>query len=153
MDIQNFFILRRPRKWPSRRTHRTDPASAGSCVGSDIGRAIGRHQLRPAPVKSAMVRLAVPVVTGYGAALGVEFLASEAHLITQRIAPRDDAAPALRAALPIVHVVLLERSAGAKHAGASKPYRLFHLRRRRFVRVNECPALGLVGAARVPHAD
>src|SRR5215469_7811907 len=114
---------------------------------------IGRHQLRPAPVKSAMVRLTVPVVAGYGSALRVEFFAPEAHLVTQRIAPRDNAAPGLRAALPIVHVVLLERSARAKYAGASEPYGLFHLRRRRLVGVNKCPALGLLGAARMPHAD
>src|SRR5271165_4177573 len=118
-----------------------------------MGRAIGRHQLRPAPVKSAMVRFTVAVVAGYSPALGVEFLASEAHLITQRIAPRDNAAPRLRAALPIVHVVLLERSARAKHARAGEPYGLFHFRRRCLVGVNECPALGLVGAARVPYAD
>src|SRR5690349_16347528 len=102
MAFRKSLILRRPRKRPSRRTHGADPAQLLS------------HQLRPAPVKSAMVRLAVPVVAGYGPALQIEFLAPEAHLVTQRMAPRDDATPGLRAALPIVHVVLLERPARAE---------------------------------------
>src|SRR5690349_3618052 len=87
-------------------------------------RALPRHQLGPAPVEAAVVRLAVAIVAGDGGEIRVEPLAAAAHLVIQRMTAGDDAAPGLGAALPVVHVVLLEGAAGAEHAGAGEADRL-----------------------------
>src|ERR1044071_5821854 len=98
-----------------------------------------------------MVRLAVAVFAGHRLEVRIEAFVSEAHAVVQRIAPRDDAAPGLGAALPIVHVVLLEGAAGAEHAYPREAYRLLHLGRSRLVGIGPGPDLGLVGAARMPY--
>src|SRR5712691_5300553 len=82
---------------------------------------LGCHQLGPAPVKPAMVRFAVAIVARQRREIGIEPLVSQAHCVVQRMAAGDDAAAGLGAALPIVHVVLLECATRSEHAGPGEP--------------------------------
>src|SRR5438046_907227 len=87
------------------------PASSIVCRG--FRPALGFHQLGPAAIEPAVVALAVAIVAGPGVQRLVEAFAAEAHLVIQILAPGDRTARCLGAALPIVHVVLLE---GARRA-------------------------------------
>src|SRR5207302_6816160 len=100
-----------------------------------------RHQLVPAALETAVVRLAVAVVAGDGAILRIELLAAEPHRVVQRVATGHRAAPGLGTALPIVHVVLLKGAAGAEDPGAGEADRLLDLGRRRLVGVYPGPDL------------
>src|SRR3984893_15030082 len=115
--------------------------------------AVGGHQLCPAAVEPAVVAFTVAVVAGPGAERLIVALVAEPHLVGDRIAPGDDAAPGQGTALPVVHVVLLEGAGRAEHADASQPDRLLDLGRRRLVDKAPGPDLGLVGPARVPHPE
>src|ERR1700730_16429738 len=115
--------------------------------------AVGGHQLGPAAVEPAVVAFAVAVIAGPGAETFVVVLVAEPHLVGDRIAPGDDAAAGQRAALPIVHVVLLEGAGRAEHPNAGQPDRLLDLGRRGPVDKAPGPDLGLVGAARMPHRE
>src|SRR5258708_666515 len=86
------------------------------------------HQLSPAAVEAAVGPLAVAVVAGDRAEIRVEAFAPGAHLVVERLPARHDAAAGLGAALPIVHVVLLEGAARAENAGAGQTDRLLDLR-------------------------
>src|SRR5438046_8953981 len=77
----------------------------------------------------------------------------EAHLVAKEGSTGHCAARGLRAALPIVHVVLLEGATRAKDACSGEAKRLCHLRRRRLVDKDPRPDLGLIGPARVPCPD
>src|SRR6516165_10787398 len=147
--------IRRPTR---PRSASTKPAKSvaikvSSRRSGDFGPTAGRHQLRPATVEPPMVTFAVAIVTGDGAEIRLKALMPESHRIVQRMAPRDDATTSLGAALPIVHVVLLERAARSEHPGSDETDRLLDLGWRRLVRVNEGPAFGLVGTTRVPNAQ
>src|SRR6516162_2451567 len=90
-----------------------------------LGPALRRHQLRPAAIKAAMVDFAVPIVAGPGFEVVVEALVTEPHFVAQDMAPGDRTASGLGAALPIVHVVLLERAGRTEHPHPGQPDRLF----------------------------
>src|SRR5580704_7008507 len=113
--------------------------------------AVGGHQLGPAPVEPAVVAFTVAVVAGQGAKTFVIVLVAEPHLVGDRIAPRDDAAAGQSAALPIVHIVLLEGPGWTEHPDASQPDRLLDLRRCCLVDKAPGPDFGLIGPPRVPH--
>src|SRR5262245_50228971 len=109
--------MRRP---ISPRSASTRPAisvamSSSRSVAGDFGPPVGGHQLRPAVIKPAMVALAVAVVAGQRAEIRVEAFVPEAHLVTERVAPGHHASPGLGAALPVVHVVLLEGPRRTEH--------------------------------------
>src|SRR5205085_9955110 len=110
-------------------------------------------QLRPAAIKAAVVALAVAVVARPGAERLVKALVPKTHFVIQGLASGDRAASGLGAALPIVHVILLEGARGAEHPHPGHPDRLLDMRRRRLVGVTPGPDLGLVGAARVPDPE
>src|ERR1700756_4337076 len=100
-----------------------------------------------------MVAFAEAVVAGPCPEILVEMLVSEPHLVTQKSASGRHAPPGLSAALPIVHVVLLEGARGAKHPHAGQPNRFFDFCRGRLVGIDPGPDLGLVRSARVPDAE
>src|SRR5215469_12648594 len=91
---------------------------------SDTRPTIGRHQLCPAPIEASMVDFTVTVVTGPSLQLFVESLVPETHLVTEKTAPGYHTSAGLRAALPIVHVVLLERAGRTEAPHASQSDRL-----------------------------
>src|SRR5260370_25383231 len=129
-------------------------AMSSSSVGCrSLRPAVGGHQLRPAPVKAPVVAFAVAVVAGHGAEFLVITLMAEPHLVGDRIAPGDDAAPRQGAALPILHVVLLEGPRRTEHPHRGQPDRLLDLGRRRLVDKAPCPDLGLLRPPRVPHPE
>src|SRR5438067_12550261 len=107
--------------------------SPGDVAVRYAGPAVGREQLRPAPVELAMVALADAPVAGPGVEAGVEPLMPHAHLRVDRHAPRHDAAAGLGAFLPIVHVVLFESAGRAEAAHPGETDRLLDLGRRRLV--------------------
>src|SRR5882762_5974001 len=125
--------------------------SASSIVCRGCHPAFGFHQLGPAAIEPAMVAFAVAMVAGPGLQIAVEALA--AHLVIEGLAPGDRAAGRLGAALPIVHVVLLEGAGRTEHPYPGHPDRLLDMRRRRLVGVAPCPNLGLIGPARMPNAE
>src|SRR5215475_1989736 len=120
---------------------------------AEVAPARGVHQFRPAAVKLPMIALAEAGIARPGAERGIEALMPEPHLIVDRHAPRHDAAAGLRAFLPIVHVVLLEGSGRAEAAHPRQPERVLHFRRRGLVDEHPRPDLGLIRAARMPHAQ
>src|SRR4030088_2738868 len=120
--------------------------SASSIVCRGCHPAFGFHQLGPAAIEPAMGAFAVAMVA-------VEALAAEAHLVIEGLAPGDRAAGRLGAALPIVHVVLLEGAGRTEHPYPGHPDRLLDMRRRRLVGIAPRPDLGLVGPARMPNAE
>src|ERR1700730_12825857 len=129
----------------------TRPAISLAMSSSSVGcrslrPAVGGHQLCPAPVEPAVVAFAVAVVAGHGAERRVIVLVAEPHLVGDRIAPGDDAAAGQGAALPVVHVVLLEGAGRAEHPDAGQPDGLLDLGRRRLVDKATGPDLGLVGS-------
>src|ERR1700758_829362 len=99
-----------------------------------------------------MVAFTVAVVAGPGFEIFVETLVPEAHFIAERVAPGHHPSRGLGAALPIIHVVLLERARRAEAPHSGQPERLLDLRRGRLVDVNPRPHLGLVRPARVPNS-
>src|SRR6516164_9487241 len=101
--------------------------SPSSSVCGEVCPAFGGHQLRPAAVKAAMIAFTVTVVAGHCSKVLLETLATEAHLVIQRITASDHAASGLGAALPVVHVVLLKGPRRAENARASQAERLFDL--------------------------
>src|SRR6202040_3209841 len=121
--------------------------------GAEFDPAFAGHQSLPVPVKAPVVDFAVAVVAGPGTKIRVEALVPEAHLVAQLEAPGDRAACGLRAALPIVHVVLLEGPGWAEDAHTCQPDRLLDLGRGRLVRVDPGPDLGFVRTAGVPDAQ
>src|ERR1700730_1385338 len=125
---------------------------AGRSV-SQVAPARGVHKLRPAAVEPAVVVFAVAVVAGPGAEILVETVMAEAHLVTEERTTGHRAPRGLRAALPIIHIVLLEGAARPEHPRSGKAQGLFHFRRRRLVDKDPGPDFGLIGAARVPHPD
>src|SRR5437763_16945281 len=100
--------------------------SASSIVCRGFRPALGFHQLGPAAIEPAVVAFAVAIIAGPGAQRLVEALATEAHLVIQILTPRDRTARRLGAALPIVHVVLLEGARRAEHPHPGHPDRLLH---------------------------
>src|SRR5271166_682478 len=108
-------------------------------IAGEFRPAFGRHQLRPAAVEPTMVAFAVAVVAGQGSEFVVEALVPEPHFVTEGIAPGDHASSGLGAALPVVHVVLLESAgrAEAPHSGQSNGF--LDLRRGRLVDVDPRP--------------
>src|SRR5262249_25423188 len=126
--------------------------AAYGVAARQLGPALGRHQLRPAPVEAALIELAKAAVAPPDPAIGVEAGVPEAHPVAQHLAAGEGASAGLRAALPIVHVVLLEGAGRAEHPRAGQPDRLLDRGRRRLVDVHPGPDLGLFGAARVPDA-
>src|SRR4051794_1914288 len=98
-----------------------------------------------------MIAFAVAVVAGPGAEPLVKMLVAEAHLVAEEIAPCHDAARGLRAALPIVHVVLLKGAGRPEHPHTGEPDGFLDLRRGGLVGEDPGPDLGLVGPPRVPH--
>src|SRR5205085_2117636 len=127
--------------------------SASSIVCRGFRPALGFHQLGPAAIEPAMVALAVAVVARPGLQIGVEALVSEAHLVIQSLAPGNGAACRLGAALPVIHVVLLEGPRRAEHPNSGDPDRLLDMRRRRLVGIAPRPDLGLIRSARVPDPE
>src|SRR5260370_14491680 len=111
-----------------------------------IWQRLRRHQFGPAAVETAMVAFAVAVVAGNGPVFRVEVLAATAHLVVQRLPAGDHTPAGLGAALPVVHVVLLERAAGAEDAGARQADRFLDFRRGGPVRLNPEPSFGAFGA-------
>src|SRR4051812_19063942 len=103
------------------------------CGSLEFVPACAGHQLCPALVESPMVAFAVALVTGPGIQFRIETLVPDAHLVTQRMPACDGAAPGFRAALPIVHVVLLESSRWAEHMHAGQAKGFLDLGRRRLV--------------------
>src|ERR1700730_2292746 len=97
-----------------------------------------------------MVALAVTVIAGQRAEILVEALMPQAHLVTERIAPGDDTPSGLSAALPVVHIVLLERSRRPEHSHTRQSNGLLDLWRGRLVGEDPSPDFGLVGPPRVP---
>src|SRR5207249_8546369 len=89
-------------------------------IGRDLGQAVGCHELRPAPVEPAVVAFAVTVVARPGAAILIEVLVAQPHLVIEQGAPGHRASRGLCAPLPIIHVVLLKGAARAKHACSGK---------------------------------
>src|SRR5271166_4022727 len=122
-------------------------------IAGDFRPAVGRHQLRPAPVEPTMVAFAVAVVAGQRSQILVEALVPEAHFVTEGIAAGHHTATGLGAALPVVHIVLLEGAGRAEGPQAGQPDRLLDLRRGGLVGVNPGPHLGFVGAAGMPDAQ
>src|SRR5580700_2378546 len=100
-----------------------------------------------------MIEFAVAMVAGPGVEIRVEALVPEPHLVAQFEAPRDRAACGLGAALPIVHVVLLEGARWAEHPHPRHADRFLDLGRGRLVGVDPGPNLGLVRTARMPDAQ
>src|SRR5712691_9425859 len=98
-----------------------------------------------------MVGFAVAVFAGQRPEIRVETLVSQAHSVVQGMAPCNDTAAGLGAALPIVHVVLLERAGRAENAHSGEADRFLDFGRRRLVGIGPGPDFGLVWAARVPH--
>src|SRR5436190_373661 len=127
--------------------------SASSIVCRGFCPALGFHQLSPAAIEAAVIALAVAMVAGPGAERLVKALVPKAHLVIQSLAPGDRAAGGLGAALPIVHIVLLEGARRTEHPHPGHPDRLLDMRRRRLVGIAPCPDLGLVGAARMPDPE
>src|ERR1043166_2792118 len=121
--------------------------------GFGVQPAIRSHQLRPAAIKAAVVAFAVAVIAGPGAERLVKALVPQAHFVIQGLASGDRAARGLGAALPIVHVVLLEGARRAEHPHPGGPDRFLDMRRRRLIGITPGPDLGLIRPARVPHAD
>src|SRR5215472_5906423 len=117
------------------------------------GPALGRHQLRPAPIELAVIALAHAEIAGPGLEVRVETLVAQAHLRVHRQSPRDDAATGAGAFLPVVHVVLLEGTGGAEASYSGQPDRLLDVRWCRPVSESPRPHLGVVGAARMPDAE
>src|SRR6184192_1312306 len=111
--------------------------------GFGFGPAIRGHQLRPAAIKAAVVALAVAVVARPGAERLVKALVPKTHFVIQGLASGDRAASGLGAALPIVHVILLEGARGAEHPHPGHPDRFLDMRRRRLVGITPRPDLGL----------
>src|SRR5436190_13797017 len=127
--------------------------AASSIVCRGFRPALGFHQLGPAAIEPAMVAFAVAIIARPGVQRLVEALATEAHLVIQILAPGDRTAGGLGAALPIVHIVLLEGARWTEHPNPGHPDRLLDMRRRRFVGIAPRPDLGLVRAARVPDPE
>src|ERR1051325_196155 len=120
---------------------------------SQVGPARARQQAGPVAVKGAVVAFAVAIVAGEAAEIPVEALAPQPHPVAQAERPRHHAARGLCAALPVVHVVLLEGAGGAEYPHAGETNGFLDLGRRRLVGVDPSPDLGLLGAARVPAPD
>src|SRR5207248_8959987 len=97
--------------------------SASSIVCRGFRPALGFHQLGPAAIEPAVIAFAVAIIAGPGVQRLVEALATEAHLVIQILAPGDRAAGGLGAALPIVHIVLLEGARRAEHSHPGHPDR------------------------------
>src|SRR5438132_3795152 len=99
-----------------------------------------------------MVAFAVAVIAGQRSEILVEALMPQAHLVTERIAPGDDTSSGLGAALPVVHIVLLEGARRPEHPHPRQPNGLLDLGRGGLVGEDPSPDLGLVGPPRVPDA-
>src|SRR4029077_4458433 len=112
-----------------------------------------RHELRPAPVKLAMVALAHLEVTGPSLEPVVEPPVPQSYLRVQDGPSRNHAATSARALLPIVHVVLLECAGRAEAPDAGQSDRFLDIWRRRFVGVNPRPDLCLFGPPWMPDAE
>src|ERR1700731_315115 len=100
-----------------------------------------------------MVAFTVAVFAGQCAEILIEMLVPQAHLVTERVAPGDDTSSGLSAALPIVHVVLLEGARRAEHPHPGQSNGFLDLGRGRLVGEDPRPDLGLVGPSRVPDAE
>src|ERR1700733_8668357 len=99
-----------------------------------------------------MVALTVAVITSPGTKIRIEALVAETHCVIERIAARHRTTPGFGAALPIVHIVLLERARRAEYAHARQTEGFLDVRRSSLVHVDPGPDLGLVGSAWVPYA-
>src|SRR6267154_1838901 len=124
-----------------------------SRVCGEIGPAVGGHELRPAPVEPPVVAFAVAIIARPSPQIFVEMLVSEAHLVTEEIAPGHHPSPGLGAALPIVHVVLLEGARWAEHPDTGQPNGFLDRGRGGFVGKDPRPDFGLVGSPRVPDPE
>src|SRR6516162_2942942 len=100
-----------------------------------------------------MVAFTVAVVAGHCPEILVKTLAAEAHLIIERVAAGDHAAPGLGAALPVVHIVLLKGTCRTEGPRSGQPERILDLWGRRLVHVDPRPHLGLVRSAWVPDPE
>src|SRR5690348_10287295 len=98
-----------------------------------------------------MVDLTVTVVTGPSLQLFVEMLVPETHLVTEKTAPGYHTSAGLRAALPIVHVVLLKRAGRTESPHAGQADRFLDRRGRCLVGKDPTPNFGLFGSPRMPN--
>src|SRR5688572_7532540 len=113
---------------------------------------IGAHQLRPVAIEMALVALAGAEVTRPRAQLRIEALLPQTHLNVHYLTSRDHAPGRLRAFLPVVDVVLLERPRRSETAQARQANRFLDGRWRLPVDEDPRPDLRLVGPPRMPDA-
>src|SRR6516164_10756836 len=100
-----------------------------------------------------MVAFAVAILARQCAQILVEMLVAQSHFIAQGIAARDHAAPSLRAALPVIHIVLLEGPRRTEHPRARQPNGFLDFRRSGLVGKDPRPDFGPVRSPRVPDAN
>src|SRR6516165_2946398 len=142
----------RPRSASTRPAISVAMCSSSSVCG-EVCPAFGRHQLRPTAVEAAMIAFAVTVVACQCPEIRVELLAPQTHFVAQGIAASDHASSGLRAALPVVHIILLKSPRRAERPHAGQANRFFDRGGGGLVGKDPCPYLGLVGPPWVPDPE